>query len=94
MNKGEGVDMSKVSCSQCGETDKKAIMVDENHVVHCATCGASISMNDSSEMKNTDASKGDVTMTDVLEVVNANIEFSKKHQDLLNTNYDDSDLPF
>lgn len=37
---------------------------------------------------------GDVTMVDVLEILNSNIEFSKKHANSVNKTYDDSDLPF
>lgn len=87
--------MKKLSCFQCGETDQRAITLDANHVLHCATCGSSVNMEENlGDISAQGEHSNDVTMADVLEVVNANIEFSKQHQDLINLDYDDSDLPF
>lgn len=98
--------MENIKCCSCGETELSSFEINDDNVITCKKCGLSmtaseyIEANGISDLEGDFIKKyrnlllGDVTMVDVLEILNSNIEFSKKHANSVNKTYDDSDLPF
>ena len=98
--------MEQLKCFSCGESNLKAVGINQDNMVNCLTCGLEMSAKDYIELNGLKMTESelighyrrlieeDTTMSDVLEIVNSNIEFTKKHSKVLDKKYDASDLPF